>query len=298
MNISNATHCPGAGLVAGAVASILLYGCATAPLQPEGAQEARARLTRLQADPNLSSRAPAAIAEAAAAVQLAEQPQPDPAVGEYRVYIAERKVDIASAQARTRFLEDQRVALKEQRQDARLDARTREADAAHAEADMQRQYAIQARSDADSANLASSTLAAQAVELQGRIDSLNMQVTDRGLVLTLGDVLFPTGESQMRRDNTSHLDGLANFLNQYPDRTVLIEGHTDNVGGEAFNQDLSQRRADSVREYLMDRGISSQRLTASGMGQRDPVASNDSATGRQQNRRVEVIVSNPAIASR
>jgi outer membrane protein OmpA-like peptidoglycan-associated protein len=94
------------------------------------------------------------------------------------------------------------------------------------------------------------------------------------------------------------LNKLVFFLNKHPDRSVAIEGYTDSVGSEDYNQALSQRRADSVRSYLVRQGIGSGRLTASGMGMSDPVAGNDSAAGRQQNRRVEVIVSNPPAALR
>ena len=84
------------------------------------------------------------------------------------------------------------------------------------------------------------------------------------------------------------------FLNQYPERRVLIEGHTDNVGSADYNQGLSQRRADSVRYYLTQQGIASQRLSTDGIGMDRPVANNDTATGRQQNRRVEIIIENPS----
>jgi outer membrane protein OmpA-like peptidoglycan-associated protein len=300
------------GLIAVTVASILLASCAAAPIRPSGADEARAKLTRLQANPDLATRAPAAIAEAEAAVREAEQPQTNPELGEYRVYIADRKIDIAKAQAQTRFYEDQHAALEAQQQNERLDARTREVQVARdqtarAQADdqAQRQAASQARSDADSArtdadaaNAAAAVLAEQAAELQRQIVALDAKVTNRGLVLTLGDVLFATGRAELMTGATGHLNKLVDFLNQYTDRTVLIEGYTDSVGSQAYNQDLSERRAESVRGYLGAHGIANSRLSASGKGMSDPVSGNDSATGRQQNRRVEVIVSNPAIASR
>ena len=278
------------GLALTAAAATLLGACAAVPVQPSGAAEARAKLTRLQADPNLSGRAPAAIADAVTAVQLAEQPATDPALGAYRVYIAERRIDIASAQAQTRFLEDQRAQIVSQRQNMRLDARTREANTAQ-------QEAAAAHEDAAVANANAAVLAAQAAELQRRIEMLNVRVTDRGLVLTLGDVLFGTARSDMRSGATGHLDRLVDFLNRYPDRTVRIEGYTDSVGSADYNQELSQRRADSVRGYLRGQGIDAARLSTAGMGESNPVASNDSASGRQQNRRVEVIISNPAVAA-
>ncbi len=323
MNTSHETQTRGRSLIAIAVASILLAACAAAPVRPSGAEEARAKLTQLQSDPNLASKAPAAIAEAERAVQAAEQPQTDQSLGQYRVYIADRKVDIARAQAQTRYFEDQRATLEAQRQSARLDARTREADVAtnrmeraqaddatqrliasqaQVQADAAQSQANQARSDADSANMAAvisaQQSAQQSAELQHQIDTLNARVTDRGLVLTLGDVLFTTGRSDLLTGATVHLDKLVAFLNRYPDREVMIEGYTDSVGSQDYNQGLSERRAESVRHYLTGQGIDSGRLTASGKGESNPVAGNDSATGRQQNRRVEVIISNPTIASR
>ena len=323
MIIRHETQTRGRTLVAIAVASILLAACAAAPVKPSGAEEARAKLTQLQADPNLANEAPAAIAEAERAVQAAELPQTDRDLGLYRVYIADRKVDIAKAQAQTRYFEDQRAALEAQRQSARLDARTREADSAtdqmrlaraddaaqklvaaqaQLEADAATADANQARNDADAANIsavvAAQQAAQQAADLQLQIDTLNARVTERGLVLTLGDVLFTTGRADLQAGATNHLDKLVAFLNRYPSREVSIEGYTDSVGSLDYNQGLSERRAESVRHYLREQGIDSGRLTASGKGESGPVASNDSASGRQQNRRVEVIISNPRIASR
>jgi outer membrane protein OmpA-like peptidoglycan-associated protein len=111
-------------------------------------------------------------------------------------------------------------------------------------------------------------------------------------------VLFDTGKASLKAGATSNLNKLVAFLNEYSDRTVLIEGYTDSVGSEDYNQGLSERRADSVKSYLAGQGIGSLRLSAAGKGESDPVASNDSAAGRQQNRRVEVIISNPPAALR
>jgi outer membrane protein OmpA-like peptidoglycan-associated protein len=330
MKATHKTQNPGRSLIAIAVASILLAACAAAPVKPSGAEEARAKLTQLQRNPDLASKAPAAIAEAEFAVQAAEQPQTDRDLGQYRVYIADRKVDIAKAQAQTRYLEDQRAVLEAQRQSARLDSRTREADAATeqmhraraddaaqkliasqaqvqadaatAQANQARSDANQARSDADATNVAAAASAQQsaqqAADLQHQIDTLNARVTERGLVLTLGDVLFTTGKSDLKSGSAAHLDRLVAFLIRYPSREVMIEGYTDSVGSEEYNQGLSERRAESVRHYLTGQGIDAARLSASGKGESNPVSGNDSATGRQQNRRVEVIISNPAIASR
>jgi len=278
-------------LIAAAVTSILLAACATAPVKPDGSAEARAKLTQLQSDPNLASRAAVAIKDADAAVRVAEQPNTDKELTAHRVYLADRKVDTARALAETRFADDQRAVLAAQRDSARLDARTREADAAKGQV-------ATARNEADAAHVAAASSEQQAAELQRQIDVLHAKPTDRGLVLTLGDVLFTTGRADLKPGATGNLNKLVAFLNQYPDRTAAIQGYTDSVGSQDYNQSLSERRADSVKSYLAGQGIGSIRLSASGRGQNDPVADNDSAAGRQQNRRVEVLISNPPAALR
>jgi outer membrane protein OmpA-like peptidoglycan-associated protein len=292
-------------LVASAVASLLLTACTTAPVKPDGAAEARVKLTQLQSDKNLASRAAAAIKDAETAVRAAEQPEADKELAANRVYLADRKVDTARALAETSFAEDQRAVISSQRDSARLDTRTREADAAkgqvataRAEGAEQKVAADQARSEADNARVAARSSEQQAAELQRQIELLQAKATDRGLVLTLGDVLFASGRADLKTGATSNLNNLVAFLNKYPDRTVAIEGYTDSVGSEDYNQGLSERRANSVKSYLAGQGIGSMRLSASGKGESDPVAGNDSATGRQQNRRVEVVISNPAAALR
>jgi outer membrane protein OmpA-like peptidoglycan-associated protein len=294
----------GKTLIATTVAGVLLAACAAAPLKPDGAAEARNKLTQLQSDPNLATRVPVAMKEADTAVRAAEQPQADKELGAYRVYLADRKVEIARAQAETSLAEDQRAALSAQRESARLDARTREADAAkgqvataRAEGAEQKVAADQARGEADAARLAAATSEQQATELQRQIDVLQARRTDRGLVVTLGDVLFASGRADLKSGATGNLNKLVTFLDTYPERTVAIEGYTDSVGGEGYNQGLSERRADAVKAYLVGQGVSSIRLSASGKGEGDPVAGNDSAAGRQQNRRVEVVISSPPAAS-
>jgi len=257
-------------LLAAASVSLLLTACAGAPTTPVGADQTRAKLSQLQANPELATRAPVAIKDAEIAVAAAEQPRSskDMEQGAHLVFIADRKVDIAQAQAQTRMWEDQRELLSEQREDARLDSRTLEADLAHQEAD----------------------------DLKAQIAEMNARETERGLVVTLGDLLFETDRAELKGGAANNLDRLAAFLNRYPDRSVIIEGYTDNVGTEDYNFDLSQRRAESVRGYLMSQGIATSRMSASGKGEGSPVASNSDATGRQMNRRVEVIITNTVAA--
>ena len=267
-------------VVGAAIVAWGLSACAPTPVVPEGAVQARAELTRLQSDAKLAPLAPQALTEAEAAVQLAEQTDAEPEVAAHRVYLAQRKVELARALAEARYAEEERSTLTAQLDRARLEAREREAAAARGDA-------ASARMEADAARM-------QAAALQAEMEAMNARQTDRGMVLTIGDVLFETGKADLKSGAIEDLDELARFMAKYPDRNVVIEGHTDSVGSQEFNVGLSERRAASVRTYLMRQGVDVSRIQTQGMGESAPIASNDSAGGRQQNRRVEIIVSNPA----
>jgi outer membrane protein OmpA-like peptidoglycan-associated protein len=289
------TFTSAAVLVAGL---FLLSACATAPKAPEGPIDARVKLTALQSDPQLATRAPVEMKDAEAAVKAAEAPRPDSDYARHLVLMADQKVEIARARAQSRQYEDQRKALSEQSERARLEARTLEADRARVDARSARADADLAKAEAARARDEVAASRAARLELEREIADLNARETDRGLVVTLGDLLFATGKSELTGGAAPNLNKLAEFLHEYKDRTVLIEGHTDSVGSEESNQFLSQRRADSVKSYLVGRGVEARRLSTAGLGQGSPVASNDTATGRQQNRRVEVIISNLTAATR
>jgi outer membrane protein OmpA-like peptidoglycan-associated protein len=310
-------------LIAAAVAAVLLTACASAPVEPDGAAMLRARLTQLESDPQLGSRAPLAMEQANVAVTAAEKPTTDSVLSAHLLFMADRKISIAQADAQSQLAVDQRKGLAEQREAMRLQARTQEADAANRRANMaqanaadQQQLADAANSRADAAQAnasdqaqqadaaraataaATADAARQADELQRQIDGLQARVTDRGLVLTLGDVLFASGMANLNSGGDAHLGKLAVFLNKYMDRTALIVGYTDNIGGDDYNLGLSQRRADSVKSFLVEQGIDSARLSASGKGKGSPVADNSSSTGRQQSRRVEVIIETSRVSAR
>lgn len=126
-------------------------------------------------------------------------------------------------------------------------------------------------------------------ELEKQLKELNAKQTDRGLVVTLGDVLFDTGKSELMAQGTRNVNKLAEVLGKNPDSKILIEGHTDNVGNESYNYALAQRRADAVKSALASQGIPSDRLTTRSQGPDMPAADNSTAAGRQMNRRVEII---------
>jgi len=151
-------------------------------------------------------------------------------------------------------------------------------------------------SDARDANALAETSRLNANASQERADSLAQELadlqakrTERGVVLTLGDVLFDTGGAVIRTGAYGTLDRLAAALKDRPARSVIIEGHTDNVGSDAQNTRLSEQRAQSVQTALLQRGVATSQVSAVGKGESTPIADNETAVGRQQNRRVELI---------
>ncbi|PKO45679.1 MAG: flagellar motor protein MotB [Betaproteobacteria bacterium HGW-Betaproteobacteria-22] len=131
---------------------------------------------------------------------------------------------------------------------------------------------------------------ARAKSMEDQLAELNAKKTDRGMVLTLGDVLFATGKAKLNPRANSSLDKLVAFLQANPDRSISIEGHTDSTGADQYNQVLSERRAIAVKNVLIEKGIDLNRVSARGFGETVPVASNDTALGKQQNRRVEIVI--------
>jgi outer membrane protein OmpA-like peptidoglycan-associated protein len=241
---------------------LLIAACAAEATRDPGAARVRADLSALQTDPKLANRAPVAMQSAEQAVRTAEIPTDDHALGAHRVYLADRKVQTTKALAQAQYAVDQRKALSDQGEQVRLDARTREADAA----------------------------ASKNRDLMAELASLKAKKTDRGIEMTLGDVLFSSGRSELKAGSAANLDKLAVALAAAPDRRVIIDGYTDSQGGDDMNMTLSRQRAEAVSLYLIGHGIDASRVTASGKGESFPVADNDSATGRQLNRRVVVTI--------
>ena len=252
-----------------AIAAIL-SACNSAPPRNEALETARTVVPEVEK----SARAGVAAADISnarksldAANRLAESKGKQADI-EYEANNAVTSAQIANEKILTAQANEEIASGTAQRQAVLLQARERES-----------------QHSADQAK--ASQLRADSLETQ--LADLKVQKTERGLVLTLGDVLFDTGQATLKAGADGTLDRLATALREKSERRVTIEGHTDNVGSDASNQGLSERRAQAVQSALMQRGVARSQITTLGKGENFPIASNDSADGRQSNRRVELI---------
>ena len=197
---------------------------------------------------------------------------------------------------------------RERAEQARLEAaRLRsEADQARSQADLARNDADRARTEAarsnEEARLAAQRAEHEKAELRANLMkqfNLILETRDsaRGLIVNMSDVLFDTGQHTLKPGAREKLAKVSGILLAHPGLNLEIEGHTDSVGGDDFNQSLSERRADSVKDYLAQHGLPAGSIKVTGFGEVQPVASNDTAEGRQRNRRVELIVSGDIIGT-
>jgi len=165
------------------------------------------------------------------------------------------------------------------------------AEASQRQAVAERQAANDAQLNAMAARRQTQDAESRSRQLEAQLKEMEAKKTERGMVITLGDVLFDTNRAQLKSGGMGNVQKLADFFKQYPQRKVMIEGFTDSTGSNSSNQDLSDRRAQSVRTALLDMGVGADRIRWRGYGESYPVASNDTASGRQLNRRVEIVVS-------
>ncbi len=271
------------------LATVLLGACAT-PLPNTNLESARSAYTSAAADPLVAQAAPRELTLAQqdlARGDAAFKDKQDAATVDHYAYLATQRTKAAVESARAVSADRAASDAQTQRDRIVLASRTREAEQARIAAD-------QARLQANAATQVAVASQQQAAALQDQLAALQAKQTDRGMVLTLGDVLFDTGKASLKPGAMRTIDDLAAFMQQHPERRVLIEGYTDSVGSESVNQDLSERRANAVRDALALRNVAFDRVQVHGLGERYPVASNDTSAGRQQNRRVEVVFSGDA----
>jgi len=258
----------------------VLASCSSMPDRNARLEDARSSYRDAQSDPQVVNLAALELKEAGDALAKANNAsnqRQDPATVDHLAYLAQRRVAIAQETAKRKDAEATVSQADAERDKIRLAARTEEADKSQRSAEASQRQAQDAE------------MRARQLELQ--LNELNAKQTDRGLVITLGDVLFDTNRAQLKSGGVREVQKLADALKQNPQRTVFIEGFTDSTGNESYNQELSERRATAVRDTLLGMGVSSDRITTRGYGKSFPVASNDSETGRQLNRRVEIVIS-------
>ena len=246
--------------------SVLIAGCATAPQENSMVNEARASYAKIKDDPEVARSGDRHLRSARDELDRAEsllEDGKDTNRIEHAAYLANRHAQIASEQAERARLGEEVTSAEERRRKLMLDKSSSEASQARHEADM----------------------------LRKRMEELQAERTDRGMVLTLGDVLFDLNKADLKSSGEQTIGRLAQFMREYEDRRVRVEGYTDSTGEESYNQTLSERRAQSVQNALVSQGIERSRVETRGYGEQYPVASNDNSAGRQQNRRVEIVIS-------
>ena len=280
------------------IALTLLSACAQTPVENAQLDRARASFESISADSvvNRYSKEELNIARASlASAERAWLDNADTVDVDHRAYITLSNIETARTLANVRSKEEEIAGLTLNQRDTVV--RLRSAEAAAANSAAQRAQSEAARLKAEAAQLKAEA-AARENQLQAQLDELNelkelqARSTDRGMVLTLGDLLFDVGKSTLKLGSIGDIDQIATFMLNHPDRAVIIEGHTDNTGDEDFNRELSLNRAKAIGGALEARGVDFGQIETRGVGEDAPVASNDTAVGRQLNRRVEIIFPN------
>jgi outer membrane protein OmpA-like peptidoglycan-associated protein len=278
-------------------AAIALGACSSMPTTTPMLDQARGDFIAANNNPEVSSYAATEFKQASDALEAANAAaarRESLDTIDKLAYIAKQKIATAQERAKQKAAEAQIANAGRERDQVRLEARTAEAERAKADAAVANAQAAAAQGQAADAEARAREAQARAVALEAMMTDLQAKKTERGMIITIGDVLFATGQATLTPAGMSNLRKLADALAQNPERTVLVEGFTDSVGGAAYNQNLSERRAAAVRNALTGMGVDARRIAMKGYGEAYPVAPNDTAGNKQLNRRVEIVVSNSA----
>ncbi len=292
-----------------ATATLLaLAACQTTPSPNPDLAAARTSLDQARSNPYVGRSGAVELQSAQQAMTHAEAAwaaDRDVEQTRHLAYLARKRADIAMAVGMQAQADERVQQFGAERERLRLQARSQEADVATASARAAQADARNAQADArnaqteaqisrtqaDDAQLLALRQASRAEGLERDLADMKARKTDRGMVVTLGDVLFDTGKSSLQPGAQRSVAQLVQVLIQHPERRVLIEGFTDSVGSEEMNMKLSQSRAETFQRELMNGGIAADRIEVRAWGEANPVADNGSAAGRQRNRRVEVLFS-------
>lgn len=292
--------------------AVLVGACSSVPRSTSLLDQTRSDYMAAQSNPNVASYAPLEMKQASDAMAQANAAAKDRDSAEKvdkLAYLAKQKIALTQEVAKQKSAEANIASAGKERDQMRLEQRTNEADQAKASAERSKLSAQLAQNEAAEAQretqLAQSdamesqrqTQEAQAraaqleAQLAAQLADLAAKKTERGMVITLGDVLFGTDLARLNSDGMRTAQKLADVLQQNPHRTVLVEGFADSTGATSHNQQLSERRATAVRNALEEMGVSRERVAVRGYGESYPAAANDTAQNRQLNRRVEIVLS-------
>lgn len=283
-------YCLATGLL-----TCVIAGCSSPPKRIDYLEDARAEVAQVDRDPMAEEVAGEELKQAKQALAQADLAVEDRAKSveiQHYAYVASRHAEIAMErieEARTRA----EIADSEaERSAVLLNARTREAERAKALAEERSQELKQQELAAELAQDRADAAVAEAQLLQEQLEGLEAEETARGLVMTLSSgILFDTDQATLKPGAEISMDRLAAFLAEYPERNLIIEGHTDSQGTDEYNVSLSFERAEAVRVAMVQRGIDGNRIRSNGLGEAFPIATNESTAGRQLNRRVEIVIS-------
>ncbi len=263
-----------------------LAGCA-APKVYAPLQSLKEDYQRVSQDEVKRTSAPVTLYEVEGLIKKAEDAAEleDDELVAHTTYLGRKKLEVALAKAQQKHYDALTKTLSEQRNMLLIEARTKEAQSFKQEAQSSRLEAETFREQAEMSKL-------EAEAARTSLETYKSKETSRGTVLVLDDLLFDSGGAALHLGSQKNLDPLIHYLQESPRRKVTIGGHTDSVGEDAYNQTLSLRRADAVRDYLIRSGIDENRIITRGHGEFYPVATNSTREGRQLNRRVEILIKN------
>jgi outer membrane protein OmpA-like peptidoglycan-associated protein len=279
-------------LLTGMGLALALCACVSTPQPNAALQSAHAAVLAAESDPNVGKYAALDLQAAKQDLAIADDAalhHQETAIA-HPAYMAAQNARLAQMHAAA-MADDARVAAGQaERDQILLSSRNREVQNAKMATNEAKMVASEALDQRDKAAQQAALATQESARLQAELDQLKAIPTPRGLVLTLGDVLFDTGRSELNPGAGRKLDQLAQFLAEHKERRVQIDGFTDSVGTDSYNEELSRRRADAVKSALLVRGIDSSRISTQGYGKAFPVANNTDSGGRQLNRRVEVVI--------
>lgn len=295
--------------------TLLLGACSSMPKTTSLLDQTRNDFQMAQSNPAVASYAPLELKQASEALDAANKAAID-RESEQKIdslaYLAKQKIATTQEVAKQKTAEASIENSNKQRDQLRLEQRTQEANQSRFAADQAKMNEEQAKQNAQDAKLSAEqakqatqiaqneTLEAQRLaqesqlknaKLEEQLAALSAKKTERGIVITFGDLLFKTNQSRLSAEGLRIAQKLADVLQQNPQRRVLAEGFTDSIGSDQYNQALSERRSSAVKNALTEMGVARDRIAVRGYGESFPVAGNLTADDRRLNRRVEIVLS-------